>query len=119
MKLYITDRELPPLCGIVIKPQFMGLNVTHLTLASQKWDTLFIDVVESIPEGSLRFLPKKCSKIRACCPEHPSIHQLHLLAELYPELDGRLRKAYLKGEGIGGILPEMWEYGSEAGRDSV
>ena len=48
MKLYITDRELPPLCGIVIKPQFMGLKVTHLTLASQTWDTLFIDVDESI-----------------------------------------------------------------------
>ena len=61
MKLYITDRELPPLCGIVIKPQFMGLKVTHLTLASQTWDTLFIDVDESIQEGSLRFLHKKCS----------------------------------------------------------
>lgn len=119
MKLYITDRELPPLCGIVIKPQFLGVKMTHLTLASQTWDTLFIDVDESIPEGSLRFLPKKCNKICACCPEHPSMHQLHLLVELYPELDGKLRKAFMKGESVGGILPEMWEHRSEAGRDAV
>ena len=51
MKLYITDRELPPLCGIVIKPQYMGLKVTHLTLASQTWDVLLIDVDECITEG--------------------------------------------------------------------
>ena len=41
------------------------------------------------------------------------------VGELYPELDGKLRKAFLKGEGIGGILPEMWEYGEEVGRESV
>ena len=51
VKLYITDRELPPLCGIVIKPQYMGLKVTHLTLASQTWDVLLIDVDECITEG--------------------------------------------------------------------
>lgn len=119
MKLYITSQELPPLSGIVVRPEFMELNMTHLTLASQNWETLYIDVEECIPEGSLRFLPRKCFKIRACCPEHPSLHQLHLLVELYPELDGRLRKAYMKGEGIGGILPEMWEHGNTDRRDAV
>lgn len=119
MNLYITSRTLPPMCGVVIEPQYMGLNVTHLTLASQHWDTLFVDADECIPEGSLRFLPKKCGRIRVSCPSHPSMRQLHLLIELYPELDGRLRKAYMKGENIGDILPEMWEHGSETGRESV
>lgn len=119
MNLYITNRELPSLCGITVAPQFMGLNTTHLTLASQNWDTLYIDVDECIPEGSLRFLHKKCCKIRVGCQDLPSLHQLHLLVELYPELDGRLRKAYMKGEGIGGILPEMWEYGNSTGRDAM
>ena len=119
MKLYITGQKLKPLCGVVIHPQFLGLKVTHLTLASQTWDALFIDIDEDIPEGSLRFLPSKCKSIRVSCPERPSLHQLHLLVELYPELDGKLRKAFLKGKGIGGILPEMWEYGEEVGRESV
>lgn len=119
MKLYITNRAMPTLCGIVIQPQHMGLKVTHLTIASQMWDTLYIDVEEVIPEGALRFLPKKCKHIAAYCPDHPSMHQLHLLVELYPGLDGRLRKAFLKGESVRGVLPEMWEHGSEAGRVSV
>lgn len=114
MRLYITDRELPPLSGIVIKPQYMGLNMTHLTLASQNWDELYIDLDESIPEGSLRFLPKKCAKIIVGCPDHPSTRQLHLLIELFPELDGKLRKAQMKGAGVHGLLREVWEHGDPA-----
>lgn len=116
MNLYITGRPLPPMCGVVVEPQYMGLNITHLVLASRDWDTLYIDVDECIPEGSLRFLSEKCRSVCAFCQEKPSMHQLHLLVELYPKLDGQLRKAYMKGEGISGILPKMWEHRSEAGR---
>lgn len=119
MKLFITSKAVRPLSGVVIHPSHMGLNVAHLTIASQQWDTLYIEVAECIPEGSLRFIPKKCARIRPSCPNHPSLHQLHLLVELYPELDGRLRKAYMKGEGVGGILPEMREHWEDLGGDSM
>jgi len=114
VKLYIAKDPLPALCGVVVEPQHLALKLTHLVLASRQWDELFIDVVEDIPEGTLRFLPKKCNVIHVCCPEHPTLHQLHLLVELYPELDGKLRKAYMKGDTVHGLLPEMWEHGGQA-----
>lgn len=114
MKLYITSQKPAPLSGICIDPKYMGLKVTHLTLASQEWDALYIELDECIPEGSLRFLPQKCKCIRALCPERLSMHQLHLLVELYPSLDGKLRKAYMKGEDVRELLPQVWEHGSEA-----
>ena len=114
MNLYITKRTLSPLVGIIILPEYMGSKVTHLTLASREWDNLCIDIDEELPEGSLRFLPSKCKKISVSCPAKPSLHQIHLLAELFPKLDGKLRKAYMKGEEVNGLLPEMWEHGEEA-----
>lgn len=119
MTLYITDREVPHLSGIVIRPADMAAKLTHLTLASRTWDTLYIDLEEVIPEGPLRFLPTKCTRIRVTCPEHPTLHQLHLLTELYPDMDGTLRKTYMKGESLRGVLPEVWEHGEEVGRDSL
>lgn len=114
MNLYITDKPVEPLQGVVISASHIGLNLAHLTIASRMWDTAYVDVDECIPEGALRFLHTKCKSIRVLCPEHPSMHQTHLLIELYPELGGRLRRAQLKGEGLSGILPEMWEYGKDA-----
>lgn len=114
MNLYITNRPIPELSGVVIAPERLQLKVAHLSLAGRKWDTLFIDIEESIPEGSLRQLARQCTRIRAYCPDHPSLHQVHLLVELYPEIDGTLRKTYMKGGSIRGILPEMWEHGEEA-----
>ena len=119
MRLYITTAAVPPLSGVVIKPEFLGMKITHLTLASQQWSALYIDVDECIPEGSLRFLPTKCKSIKVSCPERPSMHQLHLLGELFPALDGKLRKAYMKEESVHGILPEVWEHGSEVGWESL
>lgn len=108
MKLYITNDKVPPLSGIVIKPEFMALKVTHLTIASQNWEQIYVSVSDLIPEGSLRFLPAKSDSIKVRFEEKPSIHTVHLCIELYPELDGALRKAYMKGEDMHGVLLEMW-----------
>jgi hypothetical protein len=117
MNLYITDANVPPLSGVVIQPKHMALKLTHLVLASQTWSTLYIDIVESIPEGTLRFLHTKCERILVACPEHPTLHQLHLLIELFPKLDGQLRKAFMKGDAIHGLLHEVWGDRDTLGRD--
>lgn len=108
MNLYITSNPVPSLQGVVVTTEQIGLPLAHLSIASRAWDKIFVSVDECIPEGSLRFLPTKCKEIRVQCPAHPSIHQLHLLVELYPQLDGKLRKAYMKGDDIRELLPEMW-----------
>lgn len=116
MNLYVTRRDIASMSGLVIRPEYMAPKVTHLMLASYKWDKLFIDLDESIPEGSLRFLPERCDSIHVAWEEPTSMHTLHLLIELFPQLDGKLRKAYMKGEDMRGLLHEVWEHGSEAGR---
>ena len=112
MNLYITDSEVQLIQGVHFPPSSLALKITHLILASRDWDTLFIDLEECIPEGWLRYLPTKCKEIQVCVPDTPSMHQLHLLIELFPHLDGTLRKAYLKGENINALLPKVWQHGA-------
>jgi len=119
LNLYITNREMPPLCGMVMLPENMVSKLSHLMLASNDWDALYIDVVEVIPEGALKHLAKKCSEIYVACPEKPTLHQLHLLIELFPYLDGKLRKAYMRGDNVHGLLPKMWQYGDENRRNGL
>lgn len=112
MNLYITDTEVLLSQGVRVPTANMQYNITHLALASHTWDTLYIDLEECIPEGCLKFLASKCKDILVCLPNTPSMHQLHLLIELYPTMDGTLRKAYMKGENINGLLPKVWRHGS-------
>ena len=111
MNLYITDSEIKLIQGLRMSPSSLQYKITHLTLASRDWDTVYIDLDECIPEGYLRYLPQKCKDIQVCLPNTPSMHQLHLLIELYPHMDGTLRKAYLKGENINVLLPKVWQHG--------
>lgn len=108
MKLYITDKSIKPLSGVSIRPEYMGLNLTHLMIASQVWKGAYVEISDAIPEGSLRFLPSKCETIKVRFEGKPSMHMMHLLIDLYPKLNGTIRKLYMKGDDMHELLLEMW-----------
>lgn len=102
-----------------LRPNDLNFNQAHAVIASQVWDAIYIDVDECIAESKLRFLHTKTKEIHARVSANPSRHQMVLLTELYPELNGTIRKAFLKGDDLHGVLPFVWEPGSPPGRDNV
>lgn len=114
MTLYITKCKTPVLSGTVIAPEHLNKNFAHAVIASQQWDTLYIDIDECIQENRLRFIPSHCSRIVVGCTEPLSRHQMVLITELYPALGGKIRKEFLRGGNVKDVLPEVWEHGEDA-----
>ena len=110
MTLYITNHDVQGLSGIKFTTAAMGTKAAHLVIASFKFQKCYLEIAEDIPEGMLKSLPSEIDEFVIDVPEHPSLHQLHLLCEVLPEQEGKLRKAYMKGESIHALLPEVWEY---------
>ncbi len=104
---------------VKLRPEDLNLNSAHAVVASQVWDECYIDVDECIQEGKLRYMHEKCRAIYARFPTTTSRHQMVLLTELYPDLTGTIRKAYLKGDDLHGILPTLWGEGCPPGRDDM
>lgn len=119
MNLYITNDAVDSMTGVAIAPELVNNMGTHLVMASRKWDEAYVDCGDEIQEGWLRLLHTQCSKIFPRVPEHPTRHQMILLTELFPELAGTIRLAFMKGESMYGVLPQVWEQGSAPGRDAM
>lgn len=119
MTLAITNGHYDPMLCVRLSPTDLNTNPAHAVIASKVWDECYIDVDEAIEESKLRMLSTKCRKIFARFPEHPSRHQMVLLTELYPDLAGSIRKAFLKGDDLHGVLPYLWREGSDPGREDM
>lgn len=119
MNLYITDVQTDPMAGVRVLPDLLTNKQAHLVIASSMWDEAWIEVAESIEEGCLIRLSEKCRKVYVQVPEHPSRHQMVLLCELFPALSGTIRKTFLKGESIHGVLPYLWKQGDTPGRGAL
>lgn len=119
MNLYISDQPGDPITGTQIHPNLLNNRAAHLVIASVKWQEAWVDVVDEISEGCLTHLNEKCNVIHARVPDHPSRHQMVLLCELYPDLAGSIRKAFMKGESVNAILPSVWRPGDAPGWDPL
>lgn len=103
-----------------LRPGDLNFNQAHAVIASQVWDAIYIEVAEEINESKLRFLHTKAKEIYSrISASGLSRHQMVLLAELYPDLSGTIRKAFLKGDDLHGVLPFVWEQGCPPGRDDL
>ena len=96
MNLYITRDYSKPFSAddFCIKAALLNDNGTHLFIASNKWDTIYVDLCEELPVGKLEFLPMVCSniKVHKCSFMSKFIDQL---IELFPDKSGSLRKCKL------------------------
>lgn len=78
-----------------ITPEELRNPLIHLYTASNHWETLHIDLEDSIPTGILTEMRKVCDNIEilsvgsGCYP---------LLSELFPEHLGKLRKLQMLGK---------------------
>ncbi len=82
----------------------LNMKSTHLYIASNKWETVTIDIEDSIPERSLMHIPTVADHIQVRLPEKITQTTLRLLTELFPDKAGALRKRYMTDGLIGEVL---------------
>ena len=119
MILAITDEPVDSMSCVRVAPEMLNSNAAHLIIASTTWEEAYVDVAEVIEEGHLRYLPDKVRQLYVRVPHHPTRHQMILLTELFPAQSGTIRKTFLKGDDIHGILPGVWREGYTPGRDGM
>lgn len=102
--LYITVNVPEELTAIHLPPNSLKQKGTHLFIKSHEWNTLYIDVTEDIPMGCLKYVCEYFQSVKADVPNGLNDHVVELLAELYPNLSGKIRKAYLFGGDVRELL---------------
>lgn len=70
---------------------------THLFIASNKWDKVYIEVSDEIPLGSLRFINTVTQTIEVNIPDVTTETTMRILTEIYPEKSGKLRRHQMQG----------------------
>lgn len=81
-------------------------QATHLFIASNLWESIQVDLDETIPDGYLSNLNMVCSDIRVKLPKDITESTLRALIDLYPDKRGKLRMTYLSGKSLEGVLGE-------------
>lgn len=79
---------------------------THMYIASNHWDSCTIWLDDSIPANSLLHLGLVADEVKVHLPENITDVTLHQLIELYPEKAGRLRRCFMSGQPLTGVLEE-------------
>lgn len=109
MKLLISkefDKEMvDDTCKL--STSMLSVKSTHLFIASNSWDSMIIELDDSIPEGILRRLNTVCKDIKVKVPTKITDTTLRLLTELYPEKSGALRRVYMQGGNVKGVLTDV------------
>lgn len=108
MKLFVTRefRKEFHEDAYFISTSFLKAKATHFFIASNKWDFIFIEMEDSIPEGYLKSMHLVCPNIKVNLPDIVTDTTVRLLAELYPDKSGAIRKAYLTGGKLVEVLGE-------------
>ena len=82
----------------------LRMKSTHLFIASNSWDSVRIELEDSIPEGCLHFIGALCEDVKVDLPTQVTDITILRLAELFPKLSGKLRRTYLMKGNIKEVL---------------
>lgn len=85
---------------------FLKIKSTHFFIASHRWDRIYIELDEDIPENYLSCFSMVSDNIKVRLPEAPTDKTMKELCELYPDKAGRIRRAYLQGLNYSEVIPE-------------
>jgi hypothetical protein len=84
----------------------LSMKSTHLFIASNAWESVYIELDDSIPEGYLKCLHVVTKNVKVKLPESVTENTLRQLTELYPEKSGALRRTYMQKRSFTEVLPE-------------
>lgn len=79
-------------------------TATHLYIASNHWDNMYIELDEDIPCDVLKYVCRQSDKVEVSYPSNISEHVLKLLCEVYPEKSGLIRKYYMLKKDLREVL---------------
>lgn len=85
----------------------LQLKATHLFIASNKWDTINIQITDDVPLGSLHCLSLVCSDINISLPEVVTDKTVQLVCEALPDKAGTIRRACLQGKSLQEVLSSV------------
>ena len=87
----------------------LALKATHLFIASNLWEAIRIELDDTIPEGALKSINTVCNDIKVKLPDTITDTTLRQLVDLYPGKAAALRRSYMKGESLKGVLlDDLW-----------
>lgn len=85
----------------------LSVKATHMFIASNVWESIRIELDDSIPLGVLRRINDVCKDIKVTVPIPVTETTLKLLTELYPEKSGALRRVFMQGGNVKGVLTDV------------
>ena len=91
--------------NMVVSTGMLTMPTTHLFIASNKWSSAIVEVSNKIPAGTLSNLHTVCDEIKVILPEVCTEHEMRILAELFPRKAGTIRKSFLLGKDLKGVVP--------------
>ncbi|MDR1523180.1 MAG: hypothetical protein LBS29_04450 [Endomicrobium sp.] len=109
MNLYITREDKGgPYEGLHIVTKTLKQATAKWMVLSTRWDSVFIELDDSIPLQLLSFLSVMCSDIKVKVKEDCSSKELELLCELFPEKKGLMLK-YHNNALLEKIKDKIWK----------
>ena len=82
----------------------LKLQSTHLFIASNNWDEIEIELDDCIPANSLLHFNMVTDTIKVRLPEEINQNTVKQLVELFPDKAGVIRKCYMTGGDLRGVL---------------
>jgi hypothetical protein len=108
MRLLIsdTDSKTEGLTETIrISPSALGRTATHLFIASTRWDSIHVDIVQEIPRHVLNKVQTRSQNITCSIRTRVTEHSVGLLIDLFPSLEGKIRKSFFAGGDLNGVVP--------------
>lgn len=76
----------------------------HMFIASNKWDSVHVEVTDDIPTSQLKYLPIVTDNITVTLPEKVTMDTIGILVSLFPKKSGVLRRTFMSGGNIQEVL---------------
>jgi hypothetical protein len=85
----------------------LSMVMTQHLISANDWDIIHIQLSEHIPRHVLNNVRIHAARISISLPTVITEHILHLIIELFPHIEGQVRKMYHKGDDITCIVPTV------------
>ncbi len=84
--------------------EMLNIQATHMFIASNPWEEIHIEIDDETKADNLKFLPSICKNIKVSLPDSITINTIGLLSKLYPDKASMLRRAFMSGGDVKGVL---------------